>query len=258
MSATPGVAPGAAKSVCAPLGQAQETIEVDQPGPGELHEVLEIRDEPALWDTASPDEALERYRAAVSARLGGKIAPKELLAAQRSIYEAFPGGAGEAANGAALLEGRAGAIGPIRCLELLLWRRQAARYPMLEHPTEFGAYILRSRDRVRVYFSSADRVGQKLRSEVRARAQADRKAGFEVVAHLHNHPFLFDRVVGDRMWTTADTVRDVAGAVAPSKADVQALRAMRESVGLQGAWVTNGLDTARFRADELDALVAAE
>ena len=243
---------------CPPLGEALETIEVEQPGAGELHELLDVQDTPSLWEAATSDEALGRYREAVSARLGGKIEPRDTLLAQREVFAAFPGGAGEAANGTALLEGRAGAIGPIRCLELLLWRRQAARYPMLEHPTEFGAYILRSKDRVRVYFSSADRVGQKLRAEVRERVIADRKAGFEVVAHLHNHPFLFDRVVGDRLWTTPETLRDVAGAVAPSKADVQALRAMRETVGLQGAWVTNGLYTARFKADELDVLVAAE
>ena len=50
-------------------------------------------------------------------------------------------------------------MGPASCLEALLWERQAARYPMLEHPTEFGAFILRGDGRVRIYFSSADLVG---------------------------------------------------------------------------------------------------
>jgi hypothetical protein len=250
--------PARTVGACTPLGPAVEQIEVDNPGAGELHELLELPDTPALWAEGPRDGALERYRAAISERLGGKIRASELIARQRPIYAAIAAQAGEAANAEALLDGSAGEIKPIRCLEVLLWRRQAARFPMIEHPTEFGAFVLRSGERVRVYFSSADRVGQKIRGEVTDRVRADGATGFEVVAHLHNHPFLFNRVVGDRMWTTAETVDDVAGAVAPSMTDVQAWRSMRENLGLKGAWVTNGLETARFKAEEFDRLVAAK
>ena len=78
-----------------------------------------------------------------------------------------------------------------------------------------------------------------------------------MIAHLHNHTFMFDRVPGDRMWTTPETVNDVGGALAPSTTDVQFYRSARETVGLRGAWVTNGLDTAKFGAADFDRLVAA-
>jgi hypothetical protein len=76
------------------------------------------------------------------------------------------------------------------------------------------------------------------------------------MTHIHNHPFLFDRKVGDRMWTLATTKEDVAGALAPSMTDVQFYRSMRASLGLEEAWVTNGLNSSRFRAGEFDLLTA--
>jgi hypothetical protein len=127
---------------------------------------------------------------------------------------------------------------------------------MLEHPTEFGAYVLRGQGRVRVYLSGADRVGLKLRREVTERVEADVARGFAPVAHLHNHNFMFDRKPGDRLWTTEETVDDVGGALAPSLTDVNAYRQMREGFGLRGAWVTNGLDSVRYTAEDFDRLSA--
>jgi hypothetical protein len=162
----------------------------------------------------------------------------------------------EVENADALSSGVAGTIGPVSCLEWLLFRRQDRRFPMLERPTELFAWVLRGRGRVHVYLSGADRVGGRLREEVTQRVAADVAGGFEPVAHLHNHPFLLDRKPGDRTWATPDTLNDVAGALAPSLSDVQLWRALRERPGLRGAWITNGLDTARFTAADLDRLSA--
>ena len=87
---------------------------------------------------------------------------------------------------------------------------------------------------------------------------ADVAKGFAPVAHLHNHPFMFDRKPGDRTWATPETVNDVGGGVAPSLTDVQAFRMMREGFGLRGAWVTNGLETGRFTSEDFDRLSAWE
>jgi len=259
-------APAPAVSVASPdpssgcaLDPAPRVLPMDDPRPGELHEVHDLDDAPALWAPAPPGPARDAYRRGVAAR-AGSLAPRDLLARQRAIYAAIetPGAARDAHNGAAVLEGRAGAIGPASCLEALLWERQAARYPMLEHPTEFGAFILRGGGRVRIYFSAADLVGQRIRSVVTDLIAEDVRGGYALVAHLHNHPFLLGRVPGDRMWTTEATRDDVAGALAPSATDVQFYRRLRESIGLPAAWVTNGLDTARFSAADFDILAAAE
>lgn len=241
------------------LGAPAQTISIDDPAQGELHLVYDLADTPDLWAPASDDEIVARYRAQAAARLEGRLAPRELLLRQRAILQAIgtESARGDAENATLVLEGRAGAIGPATWLESLLFREQARRYPIIEHPTEFGAFILRAPGRVRVYFSSLDRVGGKIRRAVTERVSADAASGFEVVAHLHNHSFLFDRVPGDRMWTTPETVADVGGGVAPSTNDVHFYRSAREEEGLRGAWVTNGLDTGRFGASDFDRLVAA-
>ncbi|MRG94945.1 hypothetical protein [Polyangium spumosum] len=241
------------------LPENPETIAVPEPIPGEVHEVLDFPDDPSLWAPAPEDPERDRYRAGLRAKVGSEagLSQRALLERAREVMTGKPGWR-ELENVDVILEGKAGAVKPISCLEWRLFQRQARRYPMIEHPTEFGAYILRGQGRVRVYFSGADRVGGKLRGEVKARVVADIGRGFAPVAHLHNHPFLFDREPGDRMWTTEDTVNNHEGGVAPSLTDVQAYRGMREEFGLQGAWVTNGLDTAHFEAADFDVLSARD
>ena len=240
------------------LDPTPEVIAIEDPIPGELHEVYDLPDTPALFAPAQEDDvlrgSLRDYRARILARIPS-LDPRALLRRQLPIYsrEAGP----DATNIALTLEGRAGHLEPASCLEVALLARQSARFDMLRHPTELGAYVLRGNGRVRVYFSGADRVGQRMRSALTDRVEADVRSGMTLVAHLHNHPFLFDREVGDRLWTNANNVDDVGGALAPSGNDVQLYRALRETMGLGEAWVTNGIDTARFEADELDTLAAA-
>ncbi len=241
---------------CTLDGVTPEPITVEGAEASEWHGWFDLPDLPHLWEPAGSAPVLSEFREAVRARLG-VVDPRSLIERQRAIFARLPAPLnGEAVNSALLLEGRAGRIAPIGCLEAMLWKWQAARHPMLEHPTEFGAFVLRRPAGVRVYLSSADRVGQRIRHEVMDRVQADAAAGFQVLAHLHNHPFLFDREVGDRMWTLEGTREDVAGALAPSLTDVQFYRNLRASHGLQEAWVTNGLDTSRFQAGEFDMLKA--
>jgi hypothetical protein len=241
---------------CALQDVTPEVILVADADPSEWHGRFDLPDRPRLWEPAEPDDEVARFREAVRGRLGMDVDARSLLERQRSIYAAMPPEwRGEAANGTFVLDGRAGTIHPVGCLEAMLWKWQAARYSMLEHPTEFGAFILRGDGIVRVYLSSADLVGQKIRGPVVERVAADVRTGFRLLAHLHNHPFLLDRAVGDRMWTMEGTVDDVAGALAPSMTDVQFYRSIRDDLGLEEAWVTNGLETARFRAAELDLLM---
>ncbi len=236
-----------------------ELIPVEKPLPRERNEAFDLSDGPEWWAPAPVDLAREQYRAALEARLGAEgVEPRPLLERQRAVHAAMVGkpSAREVENIDPVLQGRVGTLGPASCLEWRLLQRQDRRFPMLTHPTEFGAYVLRGHGRLRVYLSGADWVGGKLRGEVKERVLADVAKGFRPVAHLHNHPFLFDRKPGDRMWTTEDSVADVAGALAPSLTDVQAWRGLREHLGLQGAWITNGLHSARYAAEDFDQLSA--
>ena len=247
----------AAGERCSLHSVTPEVIAVAEAGESEWHGRFDLPELPRLWEPAEPDEVISTFRKAVRARLGTDVDARSLVERQRAIFATMPAEwNGEAVNATLLLEGRVGRIIPIGCLEAMLWKWQAARYPMLEHPTEFGAFVMRGHGRVRVYLSSADLVGQKARGKVMELVRADVLAGFHLLTHIHNHPFLFDRAVGDRMWTVEATREDVAGALAPSMTDVQFYRKLRDSHGLEEAWVTNGLQTARFHAPDFDTLTA--
>ncbi len=223
----------------------------------EVHERFDLPDAPELLRDAPADTIAARYRDGVIAHVGPDVSPRALIERQRRVFaaSAFPR---ETINATAILEGRVGKFVTPSCLERILFARQAERYPMLERPTEFGAFILRRPGQVRVYMSSMDRVGQRLRREVREAVRSDVAGGFALVAHLHNHPFLFDRRVGDRMWTTADTIDDVAGGLSPSLSDVGFYKSTAEELPLEGAWLTNGFNSIRIRAAELAELVTHE
>jgi hypothetical protein len=183
----------------------------------EQHELFDLEDSPSLWGATPEDEAAARYQKAIAARVGD-VAPRALLEHQHATYAGDPSNL-EVGNIAAVLDGRPGVIGKPSCIERRLFARQAARYPMVEHPTEFGAFLVRGHGRAHIYFSSMDLVGQKIRHEVTDRVADDVAHGFVLVAHVHSHPFLLDRKVGDRMWTRPESITDVAGALAPSLAD---------------------------------------
>jgi len=238
-------------------GLTPEVLATGETDTTEWHGRFELPDLPYIWEPGEPGIRILNFRKALIERLGNEMDSRELTERQRAIFAAMPDEwSGEAANSAMLLEGRAGTITDMSCLEMMLWNWQDARFPMLEHPTEFGAFVVRGHAQVRVYISSADLVGGKINREVTRQIQADILDGYQLVTHIHNHPFLFDRVVGDRMWTTDATINDIAGALAPSMSDVGLYRSFRENHGLKEAWITNGLQSSRFHAGEFDSLSA--
>ena len=240
-------------AVCPSLPEPQ-VVAVAGAAVGERHERFDLADAPALWQGAPEDAAAVAYRRGIARRLGDDLEPRRLLVRQRDALAAGSH-ARETLNIGAVLEGRVGTLVTPGCIERLLFARQAARFPMVDHATEFGAFVLRRGDRVRLYVSSMDLVGQKIRREVTDRVRADVASGYRLVAHLHNHPFLTRRRLGDRMWTTAETLDDVAGALAPSLTDVQFFtNLVADGLPLEAAWITNGLDSIRIAARELGAL----
>lgn len=235
-------------------------ISVSGATPDEVHERFDLPDSLGWLAASREDEVGRAYRAGVVARLGPNVSARALIERQRACFsrsnvEAL---ARETKNASLVLSGAAGVIGAPSCVERRLFARQAARFPMLEHPTELGAFILRGNGVVRVYMSSMDRVGQKGRREIADAVAADVARGFALVAHLHNHPFLFDREIGDRMWTTPDTIDDVAGALAPSLSDAGFYQNNAEELPLEAAWITNGFESIHIPRAQFLSLATHE
>jgi hypothetical protein len=250
------VNPSRAASVtsCALALPAPVTISVEEPAKDELHLLFDLEDTDELWRTGPDDETARKLKAAGEARLGaGGVNAAALLDRQAARMGHLPM---DAANNALIRSG-VGKIDAPSCLARALLKFQDRRFDLLTHPTEFGAFILRGQGRARVYLSSLDRVGVKLRPEVVARVTADRRQGYRVTAHLHNHTFLVDRKVGDRMWTTAETLDDIGGGIAPSTADAQFFQGMAQDVGLENAWITNGIESLQLSAGDFTKLKLA-
>lgn len=241
-----------AEASCA-LPSAREVLEVESPAPGEQHWVAVFPDAPWVFEPARPSPEAEALRAHVIEKLGVFPSQRELLT--RQVAQLRAGAPRDAANGELLLSGKGGTLAPISCLEALAWRAQAQRWSMVTHGTEFAAFVTRGRGEVHLIVSSLDRTGQKLRPEVVARVEADRAAGMSVLAHLHNHLFMFDRTIGDRFYTTEATLHDVGGGVAPSSTDAQFYRNQTD-LALEEAWVTNGFETSHWTVAQREGLVA--
>lgn len=195
--------------------------------------------------------ALSAFLDTVRSRVGALDA-RALLSRQIAYYAGRPDSAsqGEAANGRLVLTGAVGTLRPIDCLEALLVEYQAARFPMASHPTEFQAVVMErseaGRRRVRVYFAGSGAPWPPRANLLLEHVAADRRDGWRAVAHLHNHPFLFS------------SDGDIAGANAPSLTDVQFWRHLRDSLGVEGARVTNGFATFQAPAAAFDRLHARE
>ena len=247
-----------------PLGIVEgqpTTIRVENPKPGEMNEFFDFADSSEWFQPAPMSGSRLEYRTSLAKRLGeGGLTQRSLIDRQYTLYATQVGKPSqrESENGRLVLAGKVGIPRPVNVLEWLLFQHQALRFPMIEHPTEFSAYILRGNGRIHIYMSGGDTIGTKLRHEVTERVALDVKAGMDPITHLHNHPFMFDRQPGDRLYTTEDSRTDVGGALAPSLNDVQALRRMHTGFGLRGATITNGLDTYEFKAVEFDCLSACD
>ena len=142
------------------------------------------------------------------------------------------------------LEGAAGAIREVNCLEGLLFAAQSERSlsqgrSMYTHPTEFLSWVLSRGDTLKVWYYTVDQPGVRALSNVNDPVAADVAAGWRVVANVHNHNFF-------------PAEERVLGGVVPSAVDVQALLGARSTLGLLRATITNGFHSIDITAAELD------
>jgi hypothetical protein len=188
-----------------------------------LLQVWEFADAPVWWSTAEP-EGYGDFRGRAR-RLAGETDPLKLLGQTPSANNQLV-----AANAKAW-------IASAGCLEKLLFQTQDRRVDTFAAPTEFVSLVLRSADgaRLRVYFYTVNQDGIGRASPISEPAAADRRAGWTVLAALHNHNFH----PGDPRQN---------GALAPSLPDAQFNANMAKEAGLQSAWITNGLHTAHIPA----------
>lgn len=178
-------------------------------------------------------------------RIAGDLDPDPYELLQRQLPHVD---GGDADNVRLVLEGRAGALRPMSCLEGWLFATQTARgmeegRTMYTHPTEFLSYVLERGDTLKVWYYTVDQPGVGALARLHRPVEEDIDAGWMVVRNIHNHNFFPD----------ADAV---LGGTVPSATDVGLLRAMRSSIGLSRASITNGFHTIDLDSADFDAFRA--
>lgn len=197
----------------------------DPHGPdGKLLQVWEVQNDPILWSTATPRDPSYQDFAIKLGKTGTDTDPLVILAASSTPNND-------------LVARKAGDwIKPAGCLEKLLIGYQHDRIDTFAAPTEFASLVLRSPDgsRLRIYYYMINQDGIGRMSPVTQAALPDLQAGWRLAIALHNHAFHPGQP-------------KLNGITAPSEADADFNANLADS-GLEQAWITNGLHTARIPA----------
>jgi hypothetical protein len=205
--------------------------------------------DPALLaDAPAAAPGLSRYRA--WARGQADTDGRALLRRQRDLYVKL-GVKDGAAKLDAILAGQAGRIERMSCLETLLFSEHEARFPVETTKSEFLALVLRRGPEMKVYLISQrgqPGVGPSM-SGVEPSLRRDRARGWTLQATLHNHPFMFDNPYGDIGGTLVPSGDAGGGDLAAFETDIR-------EYGMHEAWITNGFETVRLDAPDVDRLVA--
>ncbi|MFL5812701.1 MAG: hypothetical protein ACJ763_03920 [Bdellovibrionia bacterium] len=204
----------------------------------ELHQVWTINDSPIYGSpSVSDDLALSNYQSEIEKR----VPDHNQISLLKHEYQDFlqsgdPAYLAETFATQLVFTKQAGHIRPINCLESLLLTIQLKRQPMIEQPSEFGAFILKNTDasypKLKIYYSTFDRPGGKVSQTVTSLIESDLASGWILWRHLHNHNFLFQNSIS------------IMGGTCPSRPDLQLYLDLIRTYGLKSASVTNGFETA--------------
>jgi hypothetical protein len=150
-----------------------------------------------------------------------------------------------------LLNGEAGKIRPINCIESALYDHHMRDLPADDVETEFAASILKSRNgnKLKIIFTSSDKqyvYGARFQ-KLLALTKKQKLKGYKLVYFLHNHPFFLE-----------PGKIDIAGTVIPSGdstfADVSLFLKLDKEYGDYKAVITNGFDTFSIKSSDVHML----
>jgi hypothetical protein len=194
-------------------------------------------------------EYLERVRAAVRDVDPGD--PWALIDRQRALYLAHLG-APAVRNYDVMASGLTGAMTAARCLDQLLLSFHLTRWPAGASAGEFAAHILarpgRSGERrLRIILHSVPEAMIPREPRITALLAESRAQGWQLIEHLHNHPFAFANPHGDHAGVCMPS-----GELADGSGDLGAYARMRAGFQVERFAITNGFSTFHLPAGELE------
>ncbi|HYX36373.1 MAG TPA: hypothetical protein VE954_24980 [Oligoflexus sp.] len=210
--------------------------------------VWELKEAPT-WlgvESAPIPASLQEYRDYANGQTDTD--PFVLLARQRAVFEKAYGINDPSLEAFRLIERReVGRIANSSCLELMLMAEHLKFHPLNVPGSEFSARIYRKQSQLKVFASFIEHESMGAPGVAISLAQRNeiQKNAWQFTTFLHNHPFSFQNPYGD-----------ISGTVIPSDPDLVTFRSLFEAEGLQAAWITNGIHSARYQSMDTDRLLS--
>lgn len=136
-------------------------------------------------------------------------------------------------------------VGKIRktnCLESLLFQELSTVVPLIKDRSEFSAFVFEKDGALKILgtFFATDSAGSSTSKDAEMEASKLRQSGWQLSAHIHNHPFRFD------------VSEEIAGHLSPSQVDLSYYNRLAP----QKALITNGMQTIELTKFDLQQLKA--
>lgn len=144
-----------------------------------------------------------------------------------------------------VLSGQVGSITAINCLQAIIFSAHNKMRPLNVKPSEFVAYIFRKHDQLKVIFSSQTVLSPNS-SIALLHAKNLHQKKWNLLAHIHNHPFI-DKTSGGDVMASGEGGSDRFG-------DIGVFLKLHNQMALQEAWVTNGFHTLILRKDDFQKI----
>ena len=147
---------------------------------------------------------------------------------------------GDRTNALLVHTGSLGKIRKINQLESQILNYQIEKYPMFSQPTEFHAFIVenKKKDKIRVYFGASNTEWPPHPTVLLEELEKILNKGWELTYHLHNHYCKKDK--------------NYVGILAPSLADAQYFKMLKERFKLTKALITNGFHTVEIKNEDFE------
>lgn len=200
----------------------------------------ELKDEKRLWEFELGEvEALKQYQDSLKLTLGNQkyesaIKKESAQDLDKSLIREEENG--DRINALLIHTGTIGKTRKINYLESQILNYQIKRFPMFSRPTEFHGFITKNEKegKIRVYFGSSDTEWPPKPTVIIEELEKEINKGWELIGHLHNHYCKKDN--------------DYIGILAPSLADAQYYKSLKQRFKVERALITNGFHTVEIES----------
>ena len=225
------------------LQTSKDKVMLKKEGPEEFF-YWELKEDNSLWDLDIGNvPELFKYRDTLNLVLGTSVYKTAISKQSKQNMDTAlleQELDGDKINNLLVHSGSVGNIRKINFLESQILNYQMNRFPMFSFPTEFHVFITHNRkeEKIRVYFGASDTEWPPHPTIILDELKMDENKGWKLKYHLHNH--------------YCKKEENYVGILAPSLADAQYYKMLKEKFRLEIALITNGFHTVQIKNEDFE------